>query len=520
MTHGRTGALNARQTSNVQRRTMRLHVIALICVVTAVAATSAADPRPPIPAPAPSASAGTPKRSVRKSLTVDAKLVTWSYLMVHQPQMAANVVRQVAEGKLPPSVIAGIGNAATRAALLKNAWPQKPTPQRGATHGLPAKGQTKAQTTAANPSTWATLTHGLNGTPEVSPARLKFADAWDKQVKRATVWFTATTDSHVTASLPTGAPFRVAKIVSYEGTVDAGKFKFVPKAWDWRDSAPFSLTVHAGQTFSVTVEFAPVFELGTMMAGQKSGTLEVKDDKWTVHVPLSGMFQGVNINGVVLTPTEDEIGYATPFYPTKDAPVATQLQVFNIGSDTKTVTITADALPAGVTLDGTPSVVVKGGETKNVDVRFLLNGGPGNGWDFGYGQPISLRASAPGGLTSTTTLSLDIMWTTHLWQAYDKTLSVDWRAEWTLFSNGHWEYVVNAANSSLFRATVLIEFYIYGHRVADFTRWLGNVSGIGGSPSDFLDYGGDLAFPYPWSLAGYATMSQQKGTFSIEVNEI
>ncbi len=509
---------------------MRLAPLAVLSFIIAAAATSGAEPPRPgfVPQTPPASSAPTPPRrpgSTRIPVQVTGRTVTWSYLKLHQPQAVVRVLNEVAAGKSPRSSLAGLGSTATTDKLLKMP-PQHAatTGTTGTTRGVARKGQTKQQAIAAPPSEWGVLTRTLLGAPDYAPTALKLGDAYDKDIKRASVWFTANTDGHITATIPTGAPFRISKIVSYDGSIEMTSLGPVMKPWDWRMSAPFELSVRAGQQFAVIVEFAPKFDLGTMMAGAKTGKLEVKDDKWTVNVPLSGMFNGVHVAGVVLSPTEDDLTFATTYYPTKNVPLPTKVQVFNLGNDPRTATISADSLPPGVTLDGSPSVALAPGEAKLVDIRFLMNGGPGfHGWDYGYGQPIVLRATAPGGLTSTTNLTMNILEGQHNWHASGTLLNVDFGADFTLFAQGHWHYRCDMTNDSLVIKDVDLDFHIYGATVATYTDALASATGIGlpqpgyGSRSSGgQSYAQDLRWGYNiWTT--YADATQQKGTFWVTV---
>ena len=79
------------------------------------------------------------------------------------------------------------------------------------------------------------------------------------------------------------------------------------------------------------------------------------------------------------------------------------LAVLNLGA-ARTATIAADALPTGMTLVGSPSVALAANEAKTVEVTLQLDGGV-----YGYGQPLELRATAPGGLTSSTAMTVTVV---------------------------------------------------------------------------------------------------------------
>ena len=136
---------------------------------------------------------------------------------------------------------------------------------------------------------------------------------------------TANADGNVVASFPSGSPFRIREIVSYDGTltVDSGLATTggalptgaVRRVWDWRKNPPFELPVRAGQELRVIVEFAPVFDFFTMPAGTYTSTLDVHGDAWHVKVPTTGTLRGADLAGFVIETDVDELTVAT-WYPT------------------------------------------------------------------------------------------------------------------------------------------------------------------------------------------------------------
>jgi hypothetical protein len=511
-------------------RAMRLPILALGVIVLA-AATSVAAPMPSRPgaaSPAPRAASDTPAptparapaghKNLKKSFDAEARAVTWTYSKLHHPQLVAAVLRDVQAGKLPRSAVETLASPATLDRLLDAKLPQRTPVTRGPTLGPAPRGETKKQSSAVAASEWGALTVALPVQPDYSPKQLALPDAYDKEVKRASVWFTANADGHVTATLPTGAPFRIKRITSYDGSYERTPLGMIMSAWDWRDTAPFALSVRAGQQYAVTVEFAPEFELGTMMAGQKNGKLRVKGDKFTVNVPLSAMFRGIHVAGVVLSPTEDLVT-VDAYLPATKKSITTKMQVFNLGTEARTATISADSLPPGMTLVGSPSVSLAVGETKNVDVTLQLDGG-----EYGYGQPAVLRATAPGGLTSSAALTMNIVKTERVWEFKDDAEGIDFWLVYRLSSEGHWWFMGTEHNTgSPLGWNLDIQLKLGGiGQGFPIHASPGTMTGIGGPQLVSQHTAWDSAGPNggAWTKNFYAELIAKSAKFVIEMDSV
>jgi hypothetical protein len=380
-------------------------------------------------------------KSAKRNVEIEPRIGSWTYAKLHHPELVAQVLRDVAAGKRSRDDVAGLASPGLLDRLVTAKLPERDSARARGAVGAPPKGQTREQARAAGKSEWAQLVGTLQAAPEYSPKQLQLPAAYDKEVKRQSVWFTANADGFVTATLPTGAPFRIARIVAYDGTYTMTAMGPLMNASDSRTSAPFALAVRAGQQFAVTVEFAPEFELGTMMVGMKKGNLRVKDGSFTVNVPISAMFNGIRVAGVVLSPTEDLLVLDTSV-PANKAKITTRMQVLNLG-DARTATITADTLPTGMTLVGSPSVSLAANEAKTVDVTLQLDGGV-----YGYGQPLELRATAPGDLTSSTAMTVTVVKSERYWEFDDDIEGVDLSLVYRLDSAGNWNFFATEWNRS------------------------------------------------------------------------
>ncbi|HWB76218.1 MAG TPA: hypothetical protein VG755_14710, partial [Nannocystaceae bacterium] len=245
---------------------MRTLALAFVLLVLTFAVDGSAAPipaRPGKPSAARPATKPVPgHKSIAKKLDGEAKLVTWTYDKLHHPELVADVLRDVAAGKVPRSAVATLASKKALDKLIRAKLPERAASSAAPKRGPAPKGETRDQANVAAASAWGALAGVLGATPEYAPKKLTFPEAYDKEVKRQSVWFTANTDGFVTATIPTGAPFRIKKIVSYDGSYEITPIGPMPVAWDSKNSEPFALSVRAGQQYAVTVEFAPEFALG------------------------------------------------------------------------------------------------------------------------------------------------------------------------------------------------------------------------------------------------------------------
>jgi hypothetical protein len=180
------------------------------------------------------------------------------------------------------------------------------------------------------------------------------------------------------------------------------------------------------------------------------------------------------------------------------------------------VTIGAESLPAGVSLEGGSHVVpLAPNETKNVPLRLLLNraGAPGGSWDYGFSQPISLKATAPGNVTSSAYMTINIVEPLRTWEAQHTDLPVFYRLSYTIFANGEFRFHSEISNGALWPANCEFFFFLDGKQYAAFAR---HVGGVWGSEAvDFDSYG----FVIQAFRDDYAHWIRAKGMFKATIKE-
>jgi hypothetical protein len=427
------------------------------------------------------------------------RLASWAYLKMQYPELVLGALRAVEAGMLTRAILEDIAGAESRARLEKATWANAPEIPKEALRGLPPRDDAAVPTSGPN-SAWHLLRSHVpdpaGAFPDYAPKSLDFKTVSNKQISSSSVWLTANADGKVLASVPPGTPFRVKEIISYDGTlrVDSGlptvggglATRAVRRVWDWRKGPPFELPVRAGQEFRVIVDFAPVFDFFTMPAGNYTSRLDVEGDAWHIKVPITGTLRGLDVAGFVIETDVDELTVAT-WYPTTDLPVPTKLRIMNIGKAPQTVTLSADVLPPGVTFDGGPrTIVLAGNETRWVNIQFLLSrSGSGEGWHYGFGQVVTLRAERETG-DSYVSLGLNIIQPKYAWTWGGAPLGVNVQLAYVIFATGHFQFSRAVVNDSVFPASFAFKFLLDG---VEFGNFAGSVDSMFSHGKDFYSYG-------------------------------
>jgi hypothetical protein len=391
---------------------------------------------------------GAPAKKGSAEAIVTPKRVSFGYLRTHDAQITAAILAQVQSGKLPKEAIGSFAPKPARQDLLNGRWstvpkPKKPMKGQGSGGGVLKQGS--LDVAIAGLSDWQVAsTHGI-GAPKpapASPAVIDIGDVADKRVGAAVTWLTAPADGKYTVSLPAGTAFRIRDLTSYDGELiplpgkPAGVVQH--KEWETRTAAPFDLSIRAGQDFRVTVEFAPVFNLRTMPAGRYETMLEVHGPGWVTKVPVKARFLGP-VLGVAINADVPDLALVT-YYPAKDVPVPTRVQVVNFGP-ARSATLSGDGLPAGVALEGgSIPLTLKANETRWVDVRFLFTKpGAYEGFDYGYGQRLGLKLDY-GSDTSRTSMNVDILEPWTCWPYEFHWDDLDMYPTYCIYADGHFVF--------------------------------------------------------------------------------
>src|SRR5262249_40566831 len=88
-------------------------------------------------------------KSIAKQFDGEVKLVTWSYDKLHNPELVAAALRDVASGKLPRSAVATLGSKKSLDKLIAAKLPQRDPSTDPPSLGPAPKGETRAQAKAA-----------------------------------------------------------------------------------------------------------------------------------------------------------------------------------------------------------------------------------------------------------------------------------------------------------------------------------------------------------------------------------
>jgi len=300
-------------------------------------------------------------------------MVTWGYLRMHHPEMVLETLKQVQGGKQAANSLTGLAGEPILKRLLATDLRNVRLPQ-GSPSGVVSRGlfdkvgeptshvgsgvisdlknpstspptilppnvlkvpSSPKDTQRAAPSAKDAWTALLAGPQNISPERrvplpvdffppvLNLGHVWDKQVGKATLHIVAPSEGTVTASMPDGIPYRIIEIQTYSGKVmpSSGNSSIqattrVTRRPDFPEmtliAPPFRVPVKAGQDVTVTVEFAPKFNLFKEAAGEKRTILHVEGNRWSADVPVTGFFEGLPLGVIGMLDTNDVVFIEQP----------------------------------------------------------------------------------------------------------------------------------------------------------------------------------------------------------------
>lgn len=237
------------------------------------------------------------------------------------------------------------------------------------------------------PGPWrsALIAHGIAlHEVEHAPANVIFPEAWDKQTVTAVLRVTSNTDGPLTAALGPNSPFVIQSLTIFDGLIvpDRGGQMAMRKVASKVIRAPWTIITNAGQDVEVRLAFAPHFDLFTFAAGTYKDTLTVagtfwnpgdpKEPSWSLKVPVSGKFNGLALDVVVLADDWHPEVVTDPIY-SPSVPQAFPLVFHLINTrDAVTGTLSAEGLPAGVTAQAM-NVAVGKGQSKAVTLVFSID---------------------------------------------------------------------------------------------------------------------------------------------------
>src|SRR5258708_18039088 len=135
-------------------------------------------------------------------------LITWTYYRMQRPAAIEQKLPTAPEGKAPADIVPGMNVTTSESAKAKD-------------QTLPRPNTNTAQSVARSGST-----RGADGTMmnplevEHTPAKLEMGDVWDGGILPRSVFFTEPKDGDVQVKLPPGTPFRIGKLLAYDGTAE------------------------------------------------------------------------------------------------------------------------------------------------------------------------------------------------------------------------------------------------------------------------------------------------------------
>ena len=305
--------------------------------------------------------------------------VTWSYLKLNHPDVVVSALRERQAGTLGAHQITGLSAAeqgATRWANIRTSKPRANTREPLESIG------------------WGEIARAIASDPQISPKSVEI-DIFGSGAVTRTVTGDCPQDGPVAVTLSSAVPgFRIVKFADYDGTVSQSGGATTYKEWESRTSAPFRMTVRAGQRFKVTVEYtapfgAPKTEAKTSLVFQGAG--------WSSTVPITVNLQGLDL-GVPLVASEGDFTLIADTTSPNNVALDVALKVVNLNKKAFTGTLSAAQLPAGVSLVGGPiSIAFSKPEVRNV--RATLSVDPKR-VSMGAGQIARFNFKFPGGQTN------------------------------------------------------------------------------------------------------------------------
>ncbi len=385
---------------------------------------------------------------VSKFDLTDSGLVTNGYLRMRRPDLLLSRFKAVKAGK------------ATQLSLDTLVSPKLQT-RLGALVVPPNSGKPTAP--SGGLSTWGQLAANLGVAPQVdySPAQLSFAPSWDKQTVTCTLHLDSPTDGPISAWLGPKSPFTIKSMVAYDGAVarqaTRGGTLLVRKTATETTKAPWTLTVAAGQEVDITLSFSPKFNPGSFPAGLYKDTLIVRDTglspgviPWDLSVPVSGMFNGIQIGVIGLAIDRDSTVVTDPVWqPGVPQTFDVQIELINPGPDANG-TLVAQGLPTGLSMKPV-NIDVPAGKTVTTTVTFAVDQMT-HFYDYltdGTEVPLGIQFNH-GGTSQDITADATFYVGTHMWTWYGNVTSINFEATFSIDKTGMFYAGIAGYNANVF----------------------------------------------------------------------
>jgi hypothetical protein len=421
---------------------------------------------------------GPPARTVQAPVTVEVDMpyvgeVTWGHMRMNHPETIVKMFEEVQQGKLPHEALRGLASPARLNALLKVKWDAAriervlppPAPEQGARPRIAAGALRNLRGTEKN--AWEGLQVAAVGnafvtSPEYEPKLVKFGEVYEGERSRAKLFLTSPTEGLVTVSLPAGSPFKIHKMTSLSGKIVAqgkdGKILGIDREVT---KGPWVIQANAGQDLWIECEFTEQFDMFKSTAGMRKDVLQIRGEsgkanpaggaQWSAKVPVEGRFLGKDM-GVIAFTTDADLQMITPNGYDPKQPHRLELSVRLINTkDAVAGRFVAGPMPIGVSVQGTPTVSLAKGETRDVKVPILVDRSNMKGiWFQQWGTPhtAAVRFEYGNGRSTEMLFSITQFPIMKQWTRKGECGSVRYVADLFIYSDGHFRFTAICTNQN------------------------------------------------------------------------
>ena len=415
--------------------------------------------------------------SEAKGPPTNSGLVTWTYYRMQRPAVIEQILRAAREGKAPAGIVTGINVTTSESDKAKD-------------QALPRPSTNNAQSVARSGSTRGADSTMMNPLEvEHTPAKLEMGEIWNGGILQRSVFLTAPTDGDVQVKVPPGTPFRIQKLLAYDGSAEdeqadertATRFAAAdqevtvkPRAIAVRDlnsgnrtvmlrtlgvsgvtdSPPFTLHARSGQQMKVILAFEPRLT-NRDSAGSYDANINIQGVGWRFSVPAHAVFKGVNF-GPWISVHDPDVDVIVS--PGSTIEVNVPIKMIN-GGPAESCTVAPEILPKGVTMKPFDLSLAENSNTP-ASLHFVLDTSYPAGAATVPGQDVVVRLDWKGG-SKMTNLTLNLFSYFHHWGWNGEVGGLNIAYDMSIYSDGKFVFYYSAANDNLvLERDFAIRFYV------------------------------------------------------------
>ena len=428
--------------------------------------------------------------SEAKGSPTSSGLVTWTYYRIQRPAVIEQAALAARAGKIPIEIASGINLSA----------PDTSGPIQARPKSNRAESVARSGSVVSNAGTMMTPLD-----VEHTPAKLEMGSVWDGGVLQRSVFLTSPTDGDVQVKVPPDTPFRIAKVLAYDGTaeeaqadermvarfdrtdqdvtVKAGTVAVRDLNSGGRsvmlktlgvsavsDTPPFTLHAKSGQQMKVIVAFEPRLA-NRNWAGSYDTNVTIQGTGWRLIVPAHAVFKGADFGPWISIHDPDVDVIASSG---SSIEVNVPIKMIN-GGPAERCTIAPEVLPKGVMMKPFDLSLAENSNTP-ASLHFVVDLNYPTGAAIVPGQDVVVRLDWKGG-SKLTNLTLNLFDYFHHWGWNGEVGGLDVAYDMSIYSNGKFVFYYSAANDNLIlERDFAIRFYVNDVELA-------NVSGTAGRNS-------------------------------------